>query len=146
MHVTGACHCGSITFTAEVDESKVLLCHCADCQIIASSAFRFGALVLRETFSMQGPTKEYSKIGTSGNRRVQVFCPECATGIYSYTPDAAGPHISLRLGGVHQRAMFKPIHQIWRQSALPWIDDLPNIPCSLQQEAIAAQVTGQPAV
>lgn len=138
MHVTGACHCGAVTFEAEIDESKVLVCHCTDCQVIASSAFRVGALVLREHFSIKGPVKEYAKIGTSGNRRVQLFCPECATGIYSYTPDNAGPYLSLRLGAVHQRAQLTPVHQIWRQSALPWIKHLNEIPCSMQQEAIAA--------
>ena len=138
MRVTGACHCGAITFEAEVDAGKVLVCHCTDCQVIASSAFRVGALILREHLTIKGPVKEYSKIGTSGNRRVQVFCPECATGIYSYTPDNAGPYLSLRLGAVHQRARLTPVHQIWRQSALPWVGQLNDIPCSMQQEAIAA--------
>lgn len=137
MHVTGACHCGAVTFSADVDASKVLVCHCTDCQVMASSAFRVGALVRRETFSIQGRVKEYSKVGTTGTRRSQVFCPECATGIYSYAPEVETPYISLRLGGVHQRAQLPPVHQIWRQSALPWVEHLYDIPCSLQQEAIA---------
>jgi hypothetical protein len=140
MHVTGACHCGAITFSAEVDEDKVMVCHCADCQVLSASAFRVGAIVLRETFSLRGPTKEYRKTGTSGAVRVQVFCPECATGIYSYTPDDNGPYISLRLGAVHQRAELKPRLQIWKQSALPWIDELPEVPACAQQEAIASMI------
>lgn len=140
MDVTGACHCGLVTFSAIVDEDRVLVCHCTDCQIIASSAFRVGALVRRETFSLQGPVKEYEKTGTSGTRRLQVFCPECATGIYSHAPEVDSPFISLRLGGVHQRAQLTPIHQIWQQSALPWLRQLNDIPCSLQQEALAAVI------
>ena len=137
MHVTGACHCGAITFSADVDESMVMVCHCTDCQVISTSAFRYGAIVLRESFVIQGPTKEYRKVGTSGSVRVQVFCPECATGIYSYTPGDASPYISLRLGAVHQRAQLKPSLQLWRQSALPWIDELPGVPGCTEQEAIA---------
>jgi hypothetical protein len=144
MHVTGACHCGNVTFSAEVDESRVMVCHCADCQVISSSAFRYGAIAQRETFVINGPVKEYRKTGTSGAVRVQVFCPDCATGIYSYTPGDASPYISLRLGGVHQRAELKPRLQLWRRSALPWIDELPGVPGCEQQEAIASMIPRKP--
>jgi len=140
MQVSGACHCGAVTFSAEVDEAKVIICHCTDCQVLSASAFRFGALVRKVTFAVQGPTKEYCKIGSSGVRRIQVFCPECATGIHSYTPDLADPYISLRLGGVHQRDQLIPRNQIWRQSALSWVDDLASIPGCARQEVLAAEI------
>lgn len=101
MHVTGACHCGSITFSAEVDEAKVMVCHCTDCQVLGASAFRYGAIVLREAFVIQG--------------------------------------------AVHQRAELKPSLQLWRQSALPWIDELPGVPGCVQQEAIAGMIPRPPA-
>lgn len=141
MHVTGNCHCGAVSFSAEVDESKVVICHCTDCQVQGSAPYRFGALVLRDSFSMQGPTREYGKVGSSGNRRLQVFCPECATSIYSYEEGNRGPYLSLRLGGVHQRAQLMPRLQIWRQSALPWVDALPSIPGCAQQDFIAAAIS-----
>lgn len=137
MHVTGACLCGAVTFSAEVDESKVLICHCTDCQIQASTPFRIGALVQRDTFKMKGATHEYCKIGTSGARRMQVFCPVCATSIYSHTPDSPAPVLSLRLGGVHQRAQLTPVQQIWGRSALPWLSELNEIPCAMQQEVLS---------
>lgn len=31
LKIDGACHCGNITFEAEVDPEKVLICHCTDC-------------------------------------------------------------------------------------------------------------------
>ena len=40
MKVDGGCHCGRITFEAEVDPAKVLICHCTDCQSLSGSAFR----------------------------------------------------------------------------------------------------------
>jgi hypothetical protein len=146
MHVTGACHCGAITFEAEVDEKLVFTCHCTDCQVIGSTAFRVGAIVRRETFSMHGPSKEYAKIGSSGQRRMQVFCPECATGIYSYSPDGAAPFLSLRLGGVRQRAQLTPVHQLWFGSALPWVDRLNDIPRCKEQEILVSMLgLAQPA-
>jgi hypothetical protein len=32
MKVTGQCHCGHITYAAEVDPETVRVCHCIDCQ------------------------------------------------------------------------------------------------------------------
>ena len=32
MKVTGSCHCGQITYEAEVDPETVRVCHCTDCQ------------------------------------------------------------------------------------------------------------------
>jgi hypothetical protein len=143
MHVTGACHCGAITFSAEVDATKVVVCHCTDCQVLSTSAFRLGAIVLRETFAIQGDVREYRKVGSSGAERIQVFCPVCATGIYAYTPGDAGPYISLRLGPVHQRAQLAPGLQIWRRSALPWIDALGGVPGCAEQELIASMIPRQ---
>lgn len=143
MHVTGTCHCGRITFSAEVDENKVIVCHCTDCQIIASSAFRVGALVSPKTFSINGPVKEYSKVGTSGSVRKMVFCPECSTNIYSYMDGVENHFFSLRLGAVHQFHELQPKLQIWRQSALPWLDHLTTIPACAEQAGIAEALGNQ---
>jgi hypothetical protein len=32
MQLTGGCHCGHITYEAEVDPETVRVCHCTDCQ------------------------------------------------------------------------------------------------------------------
>ncbi|HPX89306.1 MAG TPA: GFA family protein [Methylophilaceae bacterium] len=141
MHVTGSCHCNKVNFTAVIDEDKVMVCHCTDCQILGSSAFRFGALVKKQTFNLLGDVKEYIKIGSSGARRAMVFCPNCATSIYSYAPDDKdGAYISLRLGPVHQRELFTPKFQIWCRSALPWVERLTETPSSQQQEVIATYI------
>jgi len=140
MKVNGKCLCGQVTFAAEVDESKVMLCHCTDCQVQASTAFRIGALVNSDSFSMQGEVKEYCKIGSSGARRMQVFCPTCGTSIYSYTPDNPAPIYSLRLGAVQQLHQLRPALQIWRRSALPWLPELESIPYIMEQDILVQSV------
>jgi len=40
MKIDGACHCGYITYVAEVDPDKAGICHCTDCQTLSGSAFR----------------------------------------------------------------------------------------------------------
>src|SRR5438034_11274106 len=53
MKVTGRCHCGQITFAAEVDASRVRVCHCSDCQALSGSAFRTNVPVLAGTFALR---------------------------------------------------------------------------------------------
>jgi len=35
MKVQGRCHCGEITYEADVEPGKVNLCHCRDCQMLS---------------------------------------------------------------------------------------------------------------
>ena len=42
MKIDGTCHCGNITYQAEIDPEQVYICHCTDCQSICGTAFRWG--------------------------------------------------------------------------------------------------------
>ena len=99
MKIDGRCHCGYITYAAEVDPEKVVICHCADCQILSGSAFRTVALTREDTFKLlSGELKIYVKTGESGTKRQQSFCPECGTPIYSGTV-GDGPKVhGIRVG------------------------------------------------
>lgn len=127
MRIDGACHCGSISFTAEIDPSRVMVCHCTDCQVLSGSPFRAIVPALIETFVVRGQPKSYIKTAQSGNRRAQVFCPECGTPLYATAPENATA-VVIRLGCVTQRAQLKPARQIWQHSALPWLAELAGIP------------------
>jgi hypothetical protein len=73
MLIGGACHCGSISFTAEIDPSRVMVCHCTDCQVQSGSAFRLIVAAPIGKFSVCGNTESYVKVAQSGNRRALVF-------------------------------------------------------------------------
>jgi len=134
MHIDGACHCGSVTFTAEIDPSRVMVCHCTDCQVLSGSPFRAIVAASIERFAVNGLTKSYVKTAQSGNRRAQVFCPECGTPLYATAPENA-TSVVIRLGCVAQRAQLRPAAQVWQHSALPWLSELPAVPGSPEQQA-----------
>lgn len=134
MHINGACHCGRVTFTAEVDPSRVTVCHCTDCQVFSGSAFRLGVVTTPDKLKIEGPTRRYVKTAQSGNRRVQVFCPECGTPLYAASADDSAGPISLRVGCIEQRTRLRPAAQIWQRSALPWVCELDAIPAAPQQQ------------
>lgn len=135
MHVDGACHCGAITFTAEADAARVVVCHCTDCQVLSGSPFRVVVIARIETVHLQGEPKHYVKVAQSGIKRVQAFCPECGTPLYSSAVDNP-TYFNLRLGILRQRAALAPTLQIWKRSSLPWLEQLPSVPSCLQQDAL----------
>ena len=128
MKIDGACHCGYITYNAEINPEKVMICHCTDCQTLSGSAFRTVALTRENTFELRsGKLKIYVKTSESGTRRAQSFCPECGTPIYSCSV-GEGPKIhAIRVGTVHQRNELIPKVQLWSRSAQPWVTDLSSI-------------------
>ena len=121
MKIDGACHCGLITYEATVDPEHVGICHCTDCQTLSGSAFRTYVLAPRDDFRiLSGQPKLYIKTGESGARRIQAFCPECGTPIYSSAPN--DPQVfSIRAGTARQRNALVPRRQIWSRSAQSWL-------------------------
>src|ERR1700681_1713014 len=127
MKVTGRCHCGQISYEAEIDPTQVRVCHCTDCQTLTGTAFRTNVGSLPGSFVLKsGTPKIYVKTAESGNKRAHAFCPDCGTPIY-----AAAPHdtqtYGLRVGTLKQRAQLRPGRQIWFRSAQPWVTDLRNV-------------------
>jgi hypothetical protein len=125
MRIDGGCHCGYITYEAEIDPEKVMICHCTDCQVLSGSAFRTVAPTQEDTFKLlSGELKIYVKTGESGTKRPQAFCPECGTPIYSsVVGDGPKVHV-IRVGTVRQRDELVPKLQLWFRSAQQWLGDL----------------------
>lgn len=129
MKIDGECHCGHVTFEAEVDPEKVAICHCMDCQALAGSAFRMGVPAEDGTFRLlSGEPKIYVRsTAENGTRRAHGFCPECGSGIYTTGTDEGPKSYRLRFGAIRQRKQLPPKLQIWTRSAHDWVNDIGKI-------------------
>ena len=109
MQVDGACHCGSISFTAEIDQKQVMLCNRTDCQVLSGSPFRHVVPAKIETFVLSGQPTIDVKVAESGNPRVQDFCPKCGTPIYSSATESPA-WVRIRIGwfGSARRSSHRP--------------------------------------
>jgi len=129
MQIDGQCHCGYVKYEAEIDPDKVVICHCTDCQRLTGSAYRVTAITptrnLRLTAS---PPKVYSKYGDNGRPRLQSFCPECGSPLFTTGDGEDAAATGIRVGTINQRRELKPSRQIWCRSALPWINDVDRLP------------------
>lgn len=125
MKIDGACHCGAITYEAEIDPGGVRLCHCTDCQTLSGSAFRVVVAAADGSFTLlSGQPKFYVKTAESGAKRAQAFCPDCGTHIYATSVGDGPKTYGLRVGTIRQRAELRPARQYWCRSALGWAMDL----------------------
>lgn len=128
VKIDGSCHCGHISFEAEVDPATVVIWHCTDCQTLSGSAFRTVVPTKEETFVLlSGEPKIYVKVSESGNRREQAFCSDCGTPIYSAPPGNVAKVVSLRVGTIHQRDQLPLTDQYWFRSAQKWLQKLSAI-------------------
>jgi len=125
MKIDGACHCGKITFEADVDPGKVLICHCTDCQTLSGSAYRTVAPVTKNSFKVpSGTLKIYVKTAADGTRREQSFCPDCGTPIYAGPVGGESGMLGIRVGVIKQRDQLPPTSQYYCRSAQSWVQDL----------------------
>jgi hypothetical protein len=127
MKIDGKCHCGRISYCAEIEPASVGICHCTDCQTMSGSAFRVIVPAPAESFKLlSGEPRIYVKTAESGRRRVQAFCGDCGTPIYS-AAEKDTPVFVLRVGAIRQKAELQPSKQSWCRSAMPWAMDLRDI-------------------
>jgi hypothetical protein len=131
----GRCHCGAITYEAEVEPGTVNICHCLDCQTLTGSVFRTNIPAPAAQFRiLTGTPRRYVKVADSGAKRVHAFCGNCGGPVYSSAVDNPQAY-SLRVGALSQRNVLgRPARQIWTKRRFSWIPKLEGVP----------EVEGQP--
>jgi hypothetical protein len=143
MNISGKCHCGAITFTALIDPSKVIACHCEDCQVFSGAPFRAVIPATVENVFLSGEPKIYIKIAESGNRRIQAFCANCGTQLYATEPESPKV-LNIRLGCVNERTQLPPAVQIWGNSAMPWLHSIATVP--IHSKGLASPLIEKPSL
>jgi hypothetical protein len=129
MLVTGGCHCGYVTFEAEIDPDVVSICHCTDCQALTGSAFRVTVSTPADAITQTGnEPRLYRKIADNGKARLQYFCPKCGSPLFATGEGEDAAIWGIRWGSIRERQALKPRRQIWCRSAVPWIGDIAALP------------------
>ena len=134
LKITGGCHCGKITYEAEINPDNVVVCHCTDCQILSGSAFRTVVFSENDAFTfLTGEPRIYLKTGDSGNIREQTFCPDCGSPIYSTSDGDGSKQYGIRLGTVNQKNQITPKKQKWHRSSQSWTQEIRSLPATDRQ-------------
>lgn len=129
MKIDGQCHCGYVSYQAEVNPAQVVICHCTDCQALTGSAFRVTVLTSVDNIRLgTNRPKLYTKTGDNGRKRLQYFCPECGSPMFTAGEGDEANTWGIRWGSIRQRRELAPTRQIWCRSAAMWIDRVGDLP------------------
>ena len=129
MKIDGACHCGLISYEAEIDPANVAICNCTDCQALSGTAFRVVVPTQESDLKLSGEPKIYIKTTSdSGAPREQAFCPNCGSSIYATSVGGEDRLLMIRAGTLKQFDQLTPSRQIWTQHKHGWLDSLADLP------------------
>jgi len=129
MKIDGHCHCGNVTYQADVDPDRVSVCHCTDCQTLTGSPYRVTVVASRDSIRLtSNAPKIYTKTGDNGLKRIQHFCSECGSLLFTSGEGTDAAEWGIRWGSIRQRKQLTPKRQMWCRSVLPWISELADLP------------------
>ena len=86
---------------------------------MSGAPLRAIAVAPADKIKITGIPKEYIKIGDSGNKRIQAFCPECGTQLFA--TDIKKTLYNLRTGFLEQKNELEPKNHVFTQSSMSWI-------------------------
>jgi hypothetical protein len=108
---TGGCQCGSVRYVVTIEPIRLLACHCKECQRQSTSAFGMSTPVKKDSLTVAGVTKQFTRVADSGNEVTGVFCPEC--GVRSYHVLKSSPDVaSIKPGTFDDTRRLRPGHWI----------------------------------
>ena len=103
---------------------RLVACHCKECQRQSGSAFGMSMLVKKDSLTVTGLTKEFTRIADSGNELTGVFCPDCGVRVY-HAPKPVRDVLALKPGTLDDTGWLRPDSFTWMKSAQGWVP-VPN--------------------
>ncbi|KAK7517403.1 Mss4-like protein [Phyllosticta citriasiana] len=133
MTVTGGCACGNIKYSFEGDPNGAALCHCTACRRSSNSTYSLNLMISEDSFKLaSGSPKTWSRVGESGGKVTNHFCPECGTLLFVKGEMLAGT--TLVKGGtlddlslIDHNEKYKPGVELYSKSKFSWLPDLPGV-------------------
>lgn len=122
---TGQCLCGAVRYRIDGKPQLVAICHCTHCRRQSGSAFSVNALVARAGYRQEGTTRVFTDAGSSGGAVYRHFCPRCGSPILSALPGLPD-HVLVKAGTLDNPETLAPSRELWCDSALPWLPEVPG--------------------
>ncbi len=129
---SGGCACGSIRYTGSREPVAMINCHCRDCQLSSGAPFASGVVVMTADLEITGTPKAYAVRASSGGLASRSFCADCGTPLFTQS-EANAQFTSIRFATLDDASSFKPMLDIYTDSAQPWVcldQSIPHFPKS----------------
>ena len=128
----GGCQCGAVRYELRSEPSRLIACHCKECQRQSGSAFGMSMLVQRDSLLVTGATKQFTRVADSGKPNTAVFCPECGVRIY-HIPGYSDALVVLKPGTLDDTRWLRPSFFMWMKSAQGWVP-VPDCVTALEEQ------------
>jgi hypothetical protein len=117
--LTGGCLCGAVRYQAEGEPLYAGFCYCEDCRR-ASGA---GAVPFmgyeKQSFRVEGETKQARKRLRSGRTSVRNFCPGCGSLMFGGEYGISAQH-TIYAGTLDDPSVFHPTHAVMLADRPHW--------------------------
>ncbi|KAI4131677.1 MAG: hypothetical protein LQ347_002869 [Umbilicaria vellea] len=117
---TGRCHCGQTEWTAKLQDTAHILCHCDTCKQLGGGAYSLNQIIPENDLKItKGSTKTYTYYGESGKPVNCNYCPNCTTHVYHHQT-VMGDKIVVRTVLLDGGKGFKPAAEIFGKAKMSW--------------------------
>ena len=116
------CQCGQLSATCSGNPVRIAVCHCLACKRKTGSAFGFGAWFSRNDVSIDGPAKEFVRVGDDGGHIASSFCPNCGTTLF-WSIDTIPDAVAVSAGGFADLSFPPPSVSVYHETRrYPWVE------------------------
>lgn len=122
---SGGCMCGAVRYHISAPPVVAGLCHCNRCRPQSGSAFSTIIIIRRSTVRIEGETKVFDDIGSSGLHVGRRYCPRCGSPLTTeadVTPDL----MFVKAGGIDANEWFHPTIELFVGRRRPWVSPVPG--------------------
>ncbi|MBI1407416.1 MAG: aldehyde-activating protein [Caulobacter sp.] len=121
MTRTASCACGALTARCEGEPVRVSVCHCLACQQRTGSAFGAQARFNEDQVTVEGPSRQWSRVGDEGTSATFEFCPTCGATVVWRNAEMPGL-IAVTLGAFADPTFPAPTRTVYESRAHPWLE------------------------
>ncbi|NIJ06628.1 hypothetical protein FHS31_000210 [Sphingomonas vulcanisoli] len=119
MAFEGRCLCGAVTFSSVGSPVFMGNCYCSDCRRESGTGHITAVAVPEATLTVRGETREFVKPADSGETITNVFCPVCATTLFTRPSGLPGLAL-LRAGTLDDPTAVNPQVNMYVAAATKW--------------------------
>jgi hypothetical protein len=106
------------------DPAQVSLCHCLACQRRTGSIYGIGAFFARETITVAGDAKAYTRSSDSGYSVTFHFCSHCGSTVY-WKPDRKPEMVAVAVGAFADPTFPAPSQAVCAEHRHRWVLNTP---------------------
>ena len=119
LPIQGGCACKQIRYSCSAEPLIMANCNCRDCQYSSGNGHSTVFAVPLNAVSIEGEARYYESKSDQGTTVRRGFCVNCGTPLFAGN-DKFKDILVIKAGSLDDSSWFKPVFDIWTDSAQPW--------------------------